>query len=198
MPLPSPSAVPVLRHWEAYAAACAALAQPPSLGAFAAWLAERVTAPAAPPLGAYERDRLASAAAVQAWRGARALRTHYAAAAPAGSPSPDEFLLLYLVCKAPGRSKSAVFGYAGLGPTTGGQMLARLAARGWLAEGRDPADGRRTRVAPTPAGQQAFAAAGAVFTAAARALVAPLDGPELRHLEQLLTALLRHHAPAGE
>ncbi|MBJ6111819.1 MarR family transcriptional regulator, partial [Hymenobacter sp. BT523] len=100
----------------------------------------------------------------------------------------DEFLLLYWVVKRPGGSKSAAFGYAGLGPTTGGQMLARLAARGWLAAGPDPADGRRARLAPTPAGHAAFAAAAAGLTAAAEALVAPLAGAEVVRLEQLLNA----------
>lgn len=195
LPSPSPSAVPVVQHWEAFAAACAAAGRPPALAAFATWLAERVAVPAPVPPSGLARARAAGAAAVQAWRSARALRARYAAAAPAGGPSPDEFLLLYFACKRPGSSKSDVFGYAGLGAATGGQMLSRLAGRGWLAEGPDPADGRRTRLAPTPAGQAAFAAAAVRFTAAAKAWAAALDGPDLLRFEQLLGATL---APAPQ
>jgi DNA-binding MarR family transcriptional regulator len=65
-------------------------------------------------------------------------------------------------------------------------MLTRPAARGWLTQGPDPADGRRTRLTLTPAGQAVLTAAAAVLTAAAVALVAPLPGPDVRRLAQLL------------
>jgi DNA-binding MarR family transcriptional regulator len=186
----SPSAVPVLQHWEAYTAACASTGRAPALAPFAAWLADRVAVPPRAPaaLTARERTRAAGMAAVQAWRSARLLRGLYAA--PAGGPSPDEFVLLLWVHRRPGGSKSEAFGYAGLGATTGGQMLARLVGRGWLAETSDPSDGRRAQLALTAAGQAAFAAAATRFDVAAAALVAPLAGPELRQLEQLLGTVL--------
>ncbi|MBJ6111839.1 hypothetical protein JAO73_22655, partial [Hymenobacter sp. BT523] len=49
LPFPSSSAVPVLQHWETYAAACAAAGRAPGLGDFAAWLAARMAAAEAPP-----------------------------------------------------------------------------------------------------------------------------------------------------
>ena len=72
----------------------------------------------------------------------------------------------------------------------GGQML----ARGWLTEGPDPADGRRTRVAPSPAGHVAFLVATAVFTTGAEALVVLLTGPDLQRLEQFPLEMRRRWA----
>lgn len=181
------SALPLLTHWETYVAECAAQHHAPGLGPFAAWLASRVTAPAASPPPP-SRARAAAAAAVHVWRYARLLR----AGGRARGRSVDEFLLLYLSCQlpAPGPAKQALFRYAGLGAATGGQMLARLVGQGLLAEQADAADGRVRRVRATPAGQAAFEQASADVQAVSEAVVSHLPLAQLQALEALLLAVV--------
>ena len=197
-----PSPLPLLAHWETYAAACTANGHAPALGPFGTWLVQRVAAAAPPaPAGPLGRARAEGLAAVQAWRFARALGARFRAPGPAaGVGSVDAFLQLYAACKspAPGLDKTALCRYAGLGATTGGQVLARLVGRGWLVEVRDPADGRRTHLRATPAGQATFQAAAAVFEAGATAALRPLADAELqRFAEALGTVMQSLDAPPG-
>ena len=149
------SALPLLTHWEEYAAGCTVIGRRPDLPAFAHWLTRRVAAPAA----AMPAPALwAVLVAEQSWRYARVLRTRFQEAVASGAlRTPDEFLLLAAACqwRAPGPSKTQLCRYVGFGATTGGQMLARLVATGWLVEVADADDERYVRVMPTAEGRVA-------------------------------------------
>ena len=194
MPLPAASsALPLLTHWEAYAAECAATGRRPDLPAFAHWLTRRVAAAAA---AAAAPALLAVLVAEQSWRYARVLRTRFQEAVASGAlRTTDEFLLLAAACqwRAPGPSKTQLCRYVGFGATTGGQMLARLVAAGWLVEVADVADERCVRVVPTAAGRAAHEQARGRLQALAEELVRPLPGNTVVQWDAALKAAVYHH-----
>ena len=194
----SPSLVPLIQHWETYAAECAAADVVPALAPFAGWLSRQL-APLAvadpdPTDVQYGHVRLADKVGILIWRLSRFMRVsfkqHFAA-----SPlqSIDEFSLLGGAQYLTGPTKTQLFQHDLLETTTGLQMLARLQRQGLVTETADPADRRQKRVALTPAGQELLAQAGGQMDFIADDLFHILPQAELKQLESLLLRLNHYH-----
>lgn len=205
MPLASPSLVPLIQHWEAYVAECAAAGTAPDLAPFAGWLSRKV-APAAgaadptadPADEQYGHVRLADKVGILIWRLSRFMRVSFKQHfAESPLQSIDEFSLLGGAHYLDGPTKTQLFQHDLLETTTGLQMLARLQRQGLVTETPDPADRRQKRVALTPAGQALLAQAGDQMDFIADDLFHILPQAELEQLESLLLRLNHYHTERG-
>lgn len=202
MSLSSPSLVPLIQHWETYAAECAAASTAPELASFAGWLARQVgsgpplASPAvAPPHEAqYQQVRLADKVAILIWRLSRFMRLsfkHHFEDTPL--QSIDEFSLLAGTHFLQEPTKNQLFQYNLLETTTGLQMLARLLRQGLVSENADPADRRLKRVRLTPAGRAVYERGCQQMDHISDDLLLVLPPADLQQLEGLLLRLNHYH-----
>ncbi|PJJ54295.1 DNA-binding MarR family transcriptional regulator [Mumia flava] len=124
-------------------------------------------------------------------RRSQQVHTELFAAELGGRITGPQYAALHVVVASPGVSQSGVADRAAFDRTTVGEVVARLRERGWVAQERDPADGRRRVLTPTPEGERAAYESAPAVAAVQEQLMHDLDPPTRARLLDDLRALAR-------
>ncbi|MBR0669989.1 MarR family winged helix-turn-helix transcriptional regulator [Neoroseomonas soli] len=106
---------------------------------------------------------------------------------------PWHVALLAQIQGTPGKDRNWLAAAIGIDPTSTGQALATLEARGLVARAANPADRRANAFSLTPAGQALRADLSTPARAVAQRMLAPLTEAEGETLLRLLTRLVEAH-----